>query len=112
LLGLDPTSLVLIEAAELTFSLLVHTSLPLPMAADRVLRLVFITPRLHLLHHSDNRSEYGTNYGGIFSFWDRLFGTYLDESKRDPARFHPGIKGLKASQINAISWLFTAPWRR
>jgi sterol desaturase/sphingolipid hydroxylase (fatty acid hydroxylase superfamily) len=40
------------------------------------LRLVIVTPALHLIHHSPNPVETNSNFGFSFSFWDRLFGTF------------------------------------
>ena len=42
------------------------------------LSLGFVTPSLHLLHHSVNKKEHHRNYGTIFSFWDRMFCSYLE----------------------------------
>jgi sterol desaturase/sphingolipid hydroxylase (fatty acid hydroxylase superfamily) len=42
------------------------------------LEWVFITPRFHHVHHSDNLTLSNTNFGVTFSIWDRLFGTYVD----------------------------------
>ena len=44
------------------------------------LSYIFMSPSLHWLHHSSNPDHYDKNFGMIFSFWDRLFGTYMDES--------------------------------
>ena len=44
------------------------------------LSYIFMSPSLHWLHHSTNQDHYDKNFGMIFSFWDRLFGTYMDES--------------------------------
>ena len=44
------------------------------------LSYIFMSPSLHWIHHSSNPDHYDKNFGMIFSFWDRLFGTYLDES--------------------------------
>lgn len=40
---------------------------------------VFLSPALHWLHHSNNPDHFESNFGTIFSFWDRIFGTYLGE---------------------------------
>ncbi|MFM5930034.1 MAG: sterol desaturase family protein [Novosphingobium sp.] len=52
-----------------------HAAIRLPARASRVLEAAFITPRLHLTHHSRLRAEHDSNYGDLFSVWDRLFGT-------------------------------------
>ena len=41
---------------------------------------VFASPSLHWLHHSTNPNHFEKNFGRVFCIWDRLFGTYLDES--------------------------------
>jgi sterol desaturase/sphingolipid hydroxylase (fatty acid hydroxylase superfamily) len=37
-----------------------------------------VTPRYHHLHHSTNIKLHTGNYAAFFSFWDRLFGTYVN----------------------------------
>jgi sterol desaturase/sphingolipid hydroxylase (fatty acid hydroxylase superfamily) len=48
----------------------------LPHWLERPLRLIIITPALHLIHHSPDPVETNSNFGFSFSFWDRLFGTF------------------------------------
>ena len=43
---------------------------------DKALRTVFVTPNMHRVHHHYLRPETDSNYGNIFSLWDKLFGTY------------------------------------
>jgi sterol desaturase/sphingolipid hydroxylase (fatty acid hydroxylase superfamily) len=42
------------------------------------LEAVFVTPRIHHIHHSSDSRHYGRNFGSLFSFWDRMFGTFVD----------------------------------
>ncbi len=53
-----------------------HSNLWVPFA--RKLEYIFITPRAHFVHHSQRREFADSNYGFIFSVWDRMFGTYTD----------------------------------
>ncbi len=53
-----------------------HSNLRLPF--QRQLEWILVTPRYHFVHHSATRSRTDSNYGFIFSVWDRLFGTYTD----------------------------------
>ena len=57
---------------------------------------VFVTPHNHRIHHDQAVVNQNSNFGGIFSIWDRLFGTYVSDIKE----FTPGIKGY--SQDNFI----------
>jgi hypothetical protein len=56
--------------------LLEHCNIAIPDRVDRALRIVFVTPDMHRIHHSDVLSEQNANFGTIFSWWDRMFGTY------------------------------------
>ena len=53
-----------------------HANLRLPQGVDRWLRFVIITPAMHRVHHYEGVPEQNTNFGTIFSLWDRVFGTY------------------------------------
>lgn len=49
-----------------------------------VLELIYVTPRFHSSHHFSRSQIQGKNLGGIFTVFDRLFGTYLDPSTLEP----------------------------
>lgn len=53
-----------------------HMNYRLPEKADKVIGLVFITPNLHQVHHHYQQPYTDSNYGDVFSIWDRLFGTF------------------------------------
>ena len=53
-----------------------HANLAWPERVDRWLRRLVVTPAMHKVHHSPERASTNANFGGLFSFWDRLFGTY------------------------------------
>ena len=65
----------------------VHGNIRLPASWDRRIRFLFITPDMHRTHHSQIPAETNSNYAGLFSFWDRIFGTYVDQ----PAGGHTGM---------------------
>lgn len=51
-----------------------------PVRFPRWLGFLILSPHVHHLHHSRAERHLGTNYGVIFPFWDRIFGTYTDEA--------------------------------
>ena len=53
-----------------------HANWKLPLAVDRVLRLVVVTPDMHRVHHSVDHTETNRNFGFCLSVWDRLFSLY------------------------------------
>lgn len=53
-----------------------HSNIAIPGA--RTLEWLFVTPRFHFVHHSADVRLTNTNYGFVFTLWDRLFGTFVD----------------------------------
>jgi sterol desaturase/sphingolipid hydroxylase (fatty acid hydroxylase superfamily) len=82
-----------------------HANIALPKWLDNALGHIIITPDIHHVHHHYMLPYTDSNFGNIFSIWDRLFGTYrmIDKDKliygidtyMDPnenARLNPLIK--------------------
>lgn len=59
-----------------------HTNLWLPGA--KYLEYLIVTPRFHFVHHHRERRYNDTNFGFMFSFWDRIFRTYTDPETLEP----------------------------
>jgi sterol desaturase/sphingolipid hydroxylase (fatty acid hydroxylase superfamily) len=49
-----------------------HSNVKLSLRVERVLNRLFVTPRMHGVHHSHFRNETNSNYSTVFSWWDRL----------------------------------------
>ena len=64
-----------------------HGNWRLPLALDRGLRLIVVTPDMHRVHHSIVPEETNSNFGFSLPWWDRLFGTYRDQ----PAAGHDAM---------------------
>jgi sterol desaturase/sphingolipid hydroxylase (fatty acid hydroxylase superfamily) len=62
---------------------------------SRLVELLFVTPRIHRLHHSIHGKRL-KNIGTIFSFWDRLFGTY-ESPDNFSTQYELGVKGEQKS---------------
>jgi len=60
-----------------------HSNVQMPKWLDDILMWVVCTPNMHRVHHHYRQPYSDTNYGNIFSFWDRIFGTFavVDNSK-------------------------------
>ena len=57
----------------------------------RALESVLVTPAMHGVHHSTCYAENNSNYGTLFSFWDRLFSTYRNRSGEPASSLHFGL---------------------
>ena len=78
ILGASFEVLLLRQAAETVSAILAHSALRLPPRAARWIGYVFITPNLHHVHHHFRLPYTDCNYGGVFSIWDRMFGTFAE----------------------------------
>ncbi len=72
LLGVSPFTYLLYEFLFNCDTMFHHSNLRLPLALERVINKVFVTPRMHGIHHSALGPETNSNYSVVFSFWDRL----------------------------------------
>lgn len=82
LLGFHPLMVLTQQAINLLYQFFVHTQLVRELGwYERI----FNTPSHHRVHHGTNPQYLDKNYGGIFIFWDRLFGTF--EPEREPVKF-------------------------
>ena len=59
------------------FTYMTHANISLPLWIDKAISFVFISPNMHKFHHHIERPWTDTNFGNIFSVWDRIFGTFV-----------------------------------
>ncbi len=76
LFGLPLWIVIIYLTVSATNAQLEHANIRLADRLDRWLRLLFVTPNMHKVHHSRLQPETDSNYANIFSVWDRIFGTY------------------------------------
>ncbi len=55
-----------------------HANIKMPRKVDRALSWFIVSPDMHKVHHHHRLPYTDSNYGNIFSIWDRLLGTYLE----------------------------------
>lgn len=80
LLGVSAPIIIAFEAWLAANAAFNHGNIELPRWMDRIVRLFLVTPDMHLVHHSVIMREQQSNYGFALTIWDRLFGTYVNES--------------------------------
>ena len=110
LFGLSPVVLAAYEAVEVFVNMLTHANLRIPGAIERHARSLLVTPGLHRLHHSAVQAETDSNYGNVFSFWDRLFGTYRGEASAPAAAFRFGLDDVDRERAGDLAWQLKLPW--
>ncbi len=75
-LGMGLTQLILYKSVMLVIILFHHSNVRVPSHWDARLRRLIVPPSMHRVHHSRIARETNSNYGTVFSFWDRLFGSF------------------------------------
>lgn len=111
LLGPSALAVIVFEILLNGTAMFNHANIRLPLAVDRVLRMVLVTPDMHRVHHSVHRSEHDSNYGFSLSIWDRMFGTYIAQ----PEKGHDGMTvGLEwqDDSPSELGWSLALPFRR
>lgn len=58
-----------------------HANIKLPNKVDHALSYFLVSPNMHKVHHHYVMPYTDSNYGNIFSIWDRLLGTYMELDK-------------------------------
>ena len=78
ILGFSTTEIFVVLLFHGIYSFFTHTQLGQNL---HFLEVIFITPSLHGVHHASNAEYIDKNYGDIFVFWDKLFGTFVKEKE-------------------------------
>ncbi|MBP6185097.1 MAG: sterol desaturase family protein [Saprospiraceae bacterium] len=91
------------------FTYITHANIALPLWMDKGLSIVFITPNMHKFHHHFERPWTDTNFGNIFSVWDRLFGTFVYD---DPDKIIYGLDVLDSRTEDDISFQLNIPFNK
>ncbi len=74
-MGVPFSSVLIFELLVLISAIFHHSNLRLPVALERPLSWVIVTPSIHWVHHHATREHTDSNYSTILSLWDRLFRT-------------------------------------
>ncbi len=107
-IGVSPEALLLWQKVVLAAILFHHSNLRLPVALERWLGLLLVTPRLHGIHHSTVADERDSNWSSGLTLWDRLHGTLRLEVPQ--AKIIIGVPELRESVDVRLSRLLLLPF--
>ena len=100
---------MLYQSLSVLFAHLTHANISMPEKLDKAISYVFVSPNMHKVHHHYQQPLTDTNYGNIFSIWDRLFGTY---AYADPKKLIYGVDTYtKASEHSHLGSLLMIPFK-
>ncbi len=81
LLGLPGKQIVVLATVSLFYQRFFHANIRTNLGP---LRFILVTPQSHRVHHANMPEYYDTNFGVVFSIWDRLFRTQHADARSYP----------------------------
>lgn len=109
LLGVSLASFVIYFTIALPLFVINHTNIKFPLWYEKIVGLVFITPNRHRVHHSSYQPETDSNFGDVFSIWDRLLGTY---KKADVEKLEYGLEDLRERNDQTFVGQMKTPFKK
>ncbi|MFN0048746.1 MAG: sterol desaturase family protein [Cytophagales bacterium] len=101
IIGFTAPMIVLMLLVHAVYQFFTHTQL---VGKLGFLEYFMVTPSHHRVHHGSNEKYLDKNYGGTFIIWDRLFGTFAEETEK--VKF-----GLtKPLQSQSLIWQLFHAW--
>lgn len=80
--GIPMTYYVFYRLCTIFFTYFTHANILVPSWLDQPLSWIFVTPNIHKFHHHATQPWTDSNFGNVFSFWDRIFGTLIYDDPR------------------------------
>ena len=106
--GIAPMALLAFELCFECATTFHHSNWRLPARVDAALSRVFITPRLHGLHHAEDVVLFNSNWGTIFSLWDQLHRSRIWREAQEPI----GVPERKLVREQTLGEMWRGPFQR
>ncbi len=107
-IGPSPAAFAVYRASSVLNGLLEHADIRMPLRLDRALSLVTTWPGMHKIHHARAATRTNTNYGNLFSLFDRALGTFTPVGG---TRIVYGLDGFDDPRTQTTAGLIALPFR-
>ncbi|MFC1237616.1 sterol desaturase family protein [Vibrio sp. F74] len=111
LLGVPAIAVVIFEVILNVSAMFNHSNARMPLALDRWLRRVVVTPDMHRVHHSIVAKETHSNFGFFLSIWDRFFKTYISQPTGGHGGCVIGVPEFREPREQYLDKMLTQPFR-
>jgi sterol desaturase/sphingolipid hydroxylase (fatty acid hydroxylase superfamily) len=101
LLGFAPWMFALMHGFNLIYQFWIHTKFIKTLGP---LEYVLNTPSHHRVHHGVNEGYLDKNYAGVLIIWDRMFGSFIDETEEPRYGIIKPINSYNPLWINTHGW--------
>jgi sterol desaturase/sphingolipid hydroxylase (fatty acid hydroxylase superfamily) len=105
--GIELDAVVLFDTVLLAALYVQHANVDWPEPIDRVVRLAFVTPDVHHVHHSRDPRYTNANFADVFTLWDRALGTYREAADRRAIDY--GLSEFDDDRFQTIRGMVTMP---
>jgi sterol desaturase/sphingolipid hydroxylase (fatty acid hydroxylase superfamily) len=109
-LGAPAWSVVAFEVLLNGTSMFNHGNARIHPTADRVLRLLVVTPDMHRVHHSVIIRETNSNFGFSLPWWDYFFGTYRAQPKEGHRDMTIGMANFRDQNRLNLAQMLALPF--
>jgi sterol desaturase/sphingolipid hydroxylase (fatty acid hydroxylase superfamily) len=106
--GIAPLALIVFEIVFECAGQFHHSNWRLPLWIENTLNRLIVMPRMHGIHHSVVRAETDSNWGTIFSLWDKLHCTQRIDIAQSEITI--GVPGYRDEQELSIGDLWKMPF--
>jgi len=102
LLGIHPVITFTCYQIDLLYQFWIHTEV-IPKL-PRWFEYIFVTPSHHRVHHGKNKAYIDKNFGTTFILWDRLFGTFQEETEKPIYGLTKPVESKNVVYLNFHEW--------
>lgn len=102
LLGFAPWMFATMHGFNLIYQFWIHTKVIYKFPAW--FEYIFNTPSHHRVHHGVNEPYLDKNYAGVLIIWDRMFGSFIEETETPRYGIIKPIKSYNPLWINTHGW--------
>jgi sterol desaturase/sphingolipid hydroxylase (fatty acid hydroxylase superfamily) len=111
-LGAPPLAVLVDRVLSAVSGPFTHANVRMPARWEARLRRVFVTPEMHRVHHSARPTETDSNYGQLYPWWDRLFGTYVAQPRDGHEGMTIGLERFRERKHSRLDWMLAQPFLR
>lgn len=109
-LGAPAAAVIIFETVLNGTAMFNHSNTRLSPIMDQILRSFVVTPDMHRVHHSTNSDETDSNYGFNLPWWDKLFGTYVDQPALGHEKMQIGLSEWQDDRPTRLGWSLGVPF--
>lgn len=110
-LGPSAVAVLIFEITLNAMAMFNHANVKLPLAMDKILRNLLVTPDMHRVHHSILPQEANSNFGFNLSLWDHCLGTYRAQPEKGHEGMTIGIDQFRSTRDLGLDRMLVQPFR-